>query len=48
TLVLWRGDEEFPPSGSIMFDATISDYLSAEDITVLCQTIAWKLVKSLK
>ena len=48
TVVLWRGDEEFAPSGSIMFDATISDYLSAEDITVLCQTIAWKLVKSLK
>ena len=48
TLVLWRGDEEFPPSGSIMFDATISDYLSAEDISVLCQTISWKLVKSLK
>jgi len=48
TLVLWRGDEEFPPSGSIIFDATISDYLSAEDISVLCQTISWKLVKSLK
>jgi len=48
TLVLWRGDEEFPPSGSIMFDATVSDYLSGEDITVLCQTIAWTLVKSQK
>jgi len=45
TLVLWRGDEEFAPSGSIIFDATISDYLSTEDITVLCETIAWKLVK---
>jgi len=48
TLVLWRGDEEFAPSGGIMFDATVSDYLSAEDITVLCQTISWKLVKSAK
>jgi hypothetical protein len=45
TLVLWRGDEEFAPSGSIIFDATISDYLSTEDITVLCETIIWKLVK---
>jgi len=45
TLVLWRGDEEFAPSGSIIFDATISDYLSTEDITVLCETITWKLVK---
>jgi len=48
TLVLWRGDEEFAPSASIIFDATISDYLSAEDITVLCETIIWKLVKFLK
>ena len=45
TLVLWRGDEEFAPSGSIIFDATISDYLSTEDITVLCEIITWKLVK---
>ena len=45
TLVLWQGDEEFAPSGSIIFDATISDYLSTEDITVLCEIIAWKLVK---
>jgi hypothetical protein len=45
TLVLWRGDEEFPPDGSILFDATVSDYLSIEDINVLCERIAWKLVK---
>ena len=48
TLVLWQRDEELAPSGSIIFDATISDYLSTEDITVLCETITWKLVKSLK
>jgi hypothetical protein len=45
TLVLWRGDEEFPPDGSILFDATVSDYLSIEDINVLCEAIAWKLVR---
>jgi len=48
TLVLWRGDEEFPPEGNILFDATVSDYLSTEDINVLCEIIAWKLVKFLK
>ena len=48
TLVLWRGDEEFAPSGSILFDATVADYLSTEDITVLCETIVWKLVRILK
>jgi len=48
TFVLWQGDSEFEPSGSIIFDATISDYLPTEDITVLCETIAWKLVKAEK
>jgi len=48
TLVLWRGDDEFAPEGSIIFDSTISDYLATEDITILCETIAWRLVKYLK
>ena len=48
TFVLWRGDEEFPPDGSILFDATVSDYLSIEDINVLCERITWKLVRLLK
>ena len=45
TLILWQGDEDFLPEGSILFDATIPDYLSTEDINVLCEIIAWKLVK---
>jgi hypothetical protein len=45
TLVLWKGDEEVSPNGNILFDANISDYLSTEDVTVLCETITWKLVK---
>lgn len=48
TFVLWQGDGEFAPEGSILFDSTISDYLSTEDINVLCETISWKLVKFLK
>jgi len=48
TLVLWRGDDEFPPEGNIFFDSTISDYLTTEDINVLCEIIAWKLVKLLR
>jgi hypothetical protein len=46
TLVLWQGDDEFAPRGSILFSSTISDYLSTEDIVVLCETIAWRLVKA--
>ena len=48
TIILWRGDDEFAPQGSIVFDATISDYLPTEDITVLCETITWRLIKYLR
>src|SRR4030042_6708256 len=48
TIVLWQGDKEFPPDGNIMFDSTISDYLPTEDITILCEVIAWRLVRLLK
>ena len=46
TYVLWRGDEEFPPQGNMMFDSTVSDYIPLEDLRDLCHTIARKLVKS--
>ena len=48
TLALWRGDAEFPPEGSILFDSTVPDYLTNDDIHAMCETIAWKLVKLLK
>jgi hypothetical protein len=48
TLVLWRGDEEFASEGNILFDNTISDYLPTEDITILCENIAWRLVRLAK
>jgi hypothetical protein len=48
TFVLWRGDEEFSPEGNILFDSSITDYLTTEDINVLCEAIAWRLVKALK
>lgn len=45
TLLLWRGDDEFPPEGNILFDSTISDYLSPEDINVLCETLVERLAQ---
>jgi len=48
TLVLWKGDDEFPPDANILFDSTVLDYLAAEDLIILCQTISWKLVKMLQ
>jgi hypothetical protein len=47
TFVLWRGDEEIAPNGNILFDANIADYLSTEDVTVLTETIIWKLIKDI-
>jgi len=40
--------DAFPPEGSIIFDSTISDYLTNDDIHTLCETIIWKLVRLLK
>jgi hypothetical protein len=48
TIVLWQGDNEFAPDGNILFDSTIPDYLPTEDITILCEVIAWRLVRLLK
>jgi hypothetical protein len=48
TIVLWRGDAEFTPEGSILFDSTVSDYLSNDDIHTLCENITWSLVRFLK
>jgi hypothetical protein len=32
----------------MMFDSTIPDYLSNDDIHTLCENIAWRLVRLLK
>ncbi len=47
TLALWKGDDEVAPSGNVLLDASISDYLPTEDVAVLCGNLVWKLVKSL-
>ncbi len=45
TLIIWRGDEEFPPNGTILFDSSIKDnLLSAEDISELVSMIVYPLI----
>lgn len=44
TLILWKGDDEFPPEGNILFDASIKEFLSAEDIAFLTGTVVYKLM----
>jgi hypothetical protein len=45
TIVLQGGDEEFPPTASLMFDSSVPDYLPSQDIRILCEIITWKLIK---
>jgi hypothetical protein len=42
--VLWAGDEEFPPSIQLLFDASVDHYLSLEDIVVLGQMSTGRLI----
>ena len=45
TFIIWRGDEEFPPNGTILFDSSIKDnLLSAEDISELVSMIVYPLI----
>ncbi len=43
-LVLWDGDEEFPPDATILFDDTIQKHFSAEDIAVLSGGVVYRLI----
>ena len=43
-LVLWEGDDEFPPEGNILFDKNISMILSAEDIAWVAGMVVYPLM----
>jgi len=44
-LVCWSGDEEFHSAAHILFDSTVSSYLSTEDVAVLSQQTVFSLIK---
>lgn len=44
--IMWPGDEEFESEFNCVFDRSIMDYLPAEDITVLANIIAVRLIKT--
>jgi hypothetical protein len=43
---IWDQDEDFPAEGNIIFDSSISNFLTSEDIAVLCNMIAVMIVKN--
>lgn len=43
-LVLWSGDDEFPPEAGILFDANIRNSLPAEDIAVMTGMLVYRLM----
>jgi len=45
TLVIWEGDDEFEPSGKILFDKNVSHYLSTEDIAVVSGMVVYRLMR---
>jgi len=46
-LVLWEGDEEFPPKVQFLFDSTVHHYLPLEDMVVLGQMAAGRMIRQL-
>ena len=44
TLILWKGDEEFPPDGTVLFDSSIKSFLPAEDIVFLAGSLVYRLI----
>jgi len=47
-IILWQGDDELKPEVNLLFDANILDYLTTEDITIMCETITWQLINYAK
>ncbi len=44
--VLWGGDDEFPPSANVVFDASVEGYLDAEAVTVLAELASRRLAEA--
>lgn len=48
TIILWQGDNELAAEVNILFDANITGYLTSEDVTIICETITWRLINYAK
>ena len=43
-LIIWEGDEDFPPDANILFDRVIGDILSPEDVAWLSGMLVYRLM----
>ena len=43
-IILWKGDEEFPPNARILFDASATSYLNAFELRMLCGEVVGRLI----
>lgn len=43
-LILWAGDDEFPPAANILFDETIGEFLTPEDVAWLAGMVVYRLI----
>ena len=43
-MLLWKGDEELPSSGNILFDDAIIDYLPSEDSVVMAENVVSRIL----
>lgn len=44
-VVYWLGDEEFPPSSNVLFDASAGHYLSTDGLAVLGRELCGKIIR---
>jgi len=47
-VIYWKGDEEMPSEGQIVFDRSVVDYLPVEDIAVCCEEMAGEIKSILR
>lgn len=47
-IILWKGDDEIPSSGNILFDDSILAYLPSEDSVVMAEAVVSRIVHILK
>jgi hypothetical protein len=47
-VILWSSNLEFPASASVLFDSSVSNYLSTEQIAAMGELSAFRLKRALE